>query len=120
MGGKTYFFFGGSDAESQPAMPDVFFDGKPEHGLPDDPVTGKPRVFGSKQEKARYLQEAGLREAGDRRGGSYLTPRAIENSDFERPQNHDSAMRAIKQVKEMGQDVRRQAYLKIIKESGMR
>ena len=119
--GKTYFFFGGSNAESNPSLPDVYWDGKPEHGLADDPLTGKPRVFGSRQEKAQYLRDHNLVEAGDRKGGSPLTPRPIENGDFEqRPANSDSARKALHFVSQMGQDVRRQAYLKILKESGRR
>ena len=29
----------------QTSFPDVYWDGKPEEGLADDPLTGKPRVF---------------------------------------------------------------------------
>ena len=115
--GKSYFFFGESNAESRPALPDVYWDGKPEHGLADDPITGKPRVFGSRAEKAQYLRDHNLQEAGDRQGGSPLTPRPMEVSDFgQAPVDRESALKALHHVRQMGQDVRRQAYLKIVKE----
>lgn len=96
------------------AMPDVYFDGKPEINLADDPITGKPRVFASKMEKARYLRERGIVESGDPVHGApvFVSREARPKSDS----RHDVKM-ALKRVKEMGQDVRRQAYLKILKES---
>lgn len=91
---------------------DVYWDGKPEINLADDPLTGQPRVFLSKGQKASYLKERGLREAGDRIHGAPIEMTKVERKYDSR---HDVKM-AIKQVKEMGKDVRRQAYLKILKE----
>ncbi len=92
-------------------VPDVYWDGKPEENLADDPVTGKPRVFLSKGHKAAYLKERGLMEAGDRVRGAPYMPGIPAKTDSK----HEVRM-ALKQVREMGQDVRRQAYLRIIKE----
>lgn len=98
-------------------VPDVYWDGKPEHGLADDPVTGKPRVFASRAEKAAYLKERGLVEAGDRTGGAFRTPGMAEGVDRRDP---EIARRALAKVAQMGQDVRRQEYYRILKESGRR
>lgn len=95
-----------------PLVADVYWDGKPEINLADDPVTGKPRVFASKGQKAAYLKERGLMEAGDRLHGAPVEMARLSRKTDSR---HEVKM-AIKQVKEMGQDVRRQAYLKILKE----
>lgn len=96
---------------------DVYWDGKPEENLADGP-DGKPRVFSSKGEKAAYLKSRGIREAGDRVHGAPLmvSKQAIPPVVDSR---HEVKM-ALKQVKEMGRDVRRQQYLKIIKENGGR
>jgi hypothetical protein len=94
-------------------LPDVYWDGKPEINLADDPTTGKPRVFASKQEKANYLKRKGLTEAGDSVHGAPIV--VSRESQPKRDSSHEVRM-AIKQVREMGIDVRRQAYLKIIKE----
>lgn len=91
-----------------PWVPDVYWDGKPEINLPDGP-DGKPRVFGSKVEKAVFLKQHGLVEAGDKIRGGYGVSRPIE-------QKSDSALRALQKVKEMGKDVRRQEYLRILHE----
>lgn len=98
----------------QSAVPDVYWDGKPEENLADDPNTGKPRIFASKREKAEYLRSRGIMEAGDRVHGA---PIMVSKSQEIKP--HDSrheVMMALKRVKEMGRDVRRQEYLKIKKE----
>lgn len=94
-------------------VPDVYWDGKPEHGLADDPLTGKPRVFSSRQEKAAYLKERGLSEAGDRVRGAYVTPGSAQGVDRRDP---EIARRALHQVGQMGADVRRQEYYRILKE----
>lgn len=95
-------------------MPDVFWDGKPEENLADDPVTGKPRVFASKAEKAAYLRDRGLVEAGDRVHGA---PLSLATQTNQRSNSRDEVRRALSMVKQMGRDVKRQAYLKILKEN---
>lgn len=100
------------------SVPDVYWDGKEEHGLADDPVTGKPRVFGSKAEKAAYLKERGLSEAGDRVHGSFVT--AAQREQAAKANERESVLRALQKVRQMGADVRRQAYLKIVSENGRR
>lgn len=91
----------------------MFFNGKPEEGLADNPLTGKPRVFSSKGEKAAYLRERGLVEAGDRHHGA---PMQIHQNQNRKTDSRHEVMMALKKVREMGQDNRRQAYLKIVKE----
>jgi hypothetical protein len=97
------------------AIDDVYFDGRPEENLADDPLTGKPRVFTSKAEKAAYLRERNIIEAGDRLHGA---PISLATSSQPKQNSRDAVRRAISQVKQMGRDVRRQAYLKIVKENG--
>lgn len=92
---------------------DVYFDGKPEVNLADDPITGKPRTFSGRAEKAYYLKQRGISEAGDRVHGAPI--QAHQNQNIKVDRNGD-VRKALRQVKEMGQDVRRQAYLKAIKE----
>lgn len=96
---------------------DVYFDGKPEENLADDPITGRPRVFSGRSEKAYYLKERGLREAGDRVHGA---PVVIHQNQNRRVDTKVEVQKALRQVKEMGQDVRRQAYLKVMKEGQAR
>jgi len=94
-------------------VPDVYWDGKPEENLADDPRTGKPRIFSSKGEKSAYLKSRGIAEAGDRIHGAPIE--IHKNQERNVDSRHEIKM-ALKQVKEMGQDVRRQAYLKVLKE----
>lgn len=96
-------------------MADVFFDGKPEINLADDPLTDKPRVFFSKGQKAAYLKSRGIMEAGDRVHGA---PVETFKNQIQKPSvdSRDAARKALHHVKQMGQDVRRQEYLRIIKE----
>lgn len=96
------------------SVPDVYWDGKPEENLADDPRTGKPRIFLSKSEKAAYLRERGIMEAGDKVHGA---PVMIHKNQNRQPDNgrHDVKM-ALKRVKEMGRDRRHQEYLRITKE----
>lgn len=94
-------------------VPDVYWDGKPEINLADDPVTGQPRVFSSKGEKAAYLKERGLIEAGDRKHGA---PIEMAREKEERPSSRDEVRKTLQHIRNMGQDVRRQQYLKIMKE----
>jgi hypothetical protein len=96
---------------------DVFWDGSPEHGLADDPKTGQPRVFGSKSEKARYLKENFLEEAGDKIHGA---PPSILREQGRREDPKASALAALKQVREMGFDQRRRALNKILVEARKR
>ncbi len=95
-------------------IPDVYFDGKPEENLADDPRTGKPRVFSSKAEKAAYLKERGIVEAGDRVRGA---PAMLGSEIPTKRDSRDYVREALQRVKQMGRDVRRQAFLKIVKES---
>lgn len=95
-------------------VPDVFWDGTPEHGLPDNPVTGQPYTFSSKAEKARFLKENQLREAGDRVKGSLIHHTRGEE---QRPDSRADVERALAHVGRMGKDYRRQEYLRILKES---
>lgn len=96
---------------------DVFWDGTPEHGLPDDPRTGQPMVFGSKAEKARYLREHGLVEAGDKMHGSHAT---ILRQNQEAPARREEVEAALHYVKQMGADRRRQEFNRILKENQAR
>lgn len=96
-----------------PQMPDVFFDGKPEENLADDPHTGKPRVFFSRGQKAEYLKSRGLMEAGDRVHGAPLT---FHDKKPARVDAKHEVQMALKKVRDMGSDRRRQEYLRIIKE----
>jgi len=98
------------------SFPDVYWDGKPEENLADDPLTGRPRVFSSKGEKAAYLKEKGLREAGDRVNGSYILNKHVPRETNDR---HE-VRTALKKVRDMGIDVRRQAFLKLMKQAGER
>lgn len=95
---------------------DVFWDGKPEHGLADDPKTGRPLVFGSKAEKANYLRARGLSEAGDKFHGAPVMVSHEKPSEGSR----EEAARAIQRVRQMGGDVRRQELNRILKEGSRR
>ena len=81
-----------------------------EHGLPDDPKTGKPLVFSSKGEKARYLRANNLVEAGDRMGGA---PATILRDQGPKENNREIALKALAHVKQMGQDRRREEFNRI-------
>lgn len=96
------------------AVPDVYWDGKPEGNLADDPVTGQPRVFLSRGQKAAYLKERGLMEAGDRVHGAPVMFHK-EQVAPRKDTRHEVRM-ALKRVREMGRDVRRQQYLRIVRE----
>lgn len=95
-------------------VPDVYWDGGPEHGLADDPRTGQPRVFASKREKAAYLKAHGLQEAGDRIRGA--NPSILRQAG-PRENPRDDAMKALSHVRQMGADVRRQEMNRILRES---
>lgn len=94
------------------AVPDVYWDGKEEHGLADDPTLGRPRVFGSKGEKAAYLRTRGLAEAGDRVHGAPPSVRSAESRE-----SGMSADQAVRLVRNMGADVRRREFNRIMKEA---
>jgi hypothetical protein len=94
---------------------DVYWDGTPEHGLPDDPKTGEPHVFASRSEKARFLRENHLVEAGDRVHGSMI--RHSRGNDETPQDSRQEVERALAHVRKMGRDVRRQEYLRIVKGS---
>lgn len=95
---------------------DVFWDGKPEENLADGP-DGRPRVFLSKGQKAQYLRDHGILEAGDAVHGAPFT--AIRHDDGSDRKNRWSAevREARRKAESMGRDVRRQAVLKIIREA---
>lgn len=95
------------------AIPDVYFDGKPEHNLADDPNTGQPHVFFSKSQKASYLKSRGLQEAGDSVHGA---PMQFHQNQDRKIDTRAEVQKALQKVKNMGQDVRRQEYYRIIKE----
>lgn len=95
------------------SVSDVFWDGKPEINLADDPRTGKPMVFESRAAKAAYLKEHGLVQVDGRNHGSlgYGVSSTAEK-DF-RPMIRET----IREVKNMGRDVRRSMVWKIIKDA---
>ena len=95
------------------AAPDVFWDGKPEENLADDPNTGKARVFSSKSEKAAYLKERGIMEAGDRVHGA---PVMIHQNQNRKTDSRPQVQEAIRRAMQMSPDRRRQEFLKIRKE----
>lgn len=92
---------------------DVYWDGKPEPCLADDPRTGQPRVFLSRAQKAQYLKENGLREAGDRVRGA---PKHYDHSNshpVDRAANREAARKALAEVRKMGAQYRRDKFLEI-------
>jgi hypothetical protein len=89
---------------------DVYFDGRPEENLADDPRTGKPRIFSSKAEKAAYLKSRDLVEGGDRVHGAPYDPLKAPKP---RPNSLHETRMALKYVREMGRDVRHQEFLKL-------
>lgn len=95
---------------------DVFWDGKPEINLADGP-DGKPRVFLSRGEKARYLKERGLCEAGDKFHGAPFSTVVKEDRAAALHRNREEFRKARAKVESMGRDRRRQEVLRIIKEA---
>ena len=93
---------------------DVYWDGKPEHGLADDPATGKPRVFTSKAEKAMYLREKGLVEMGDRVKGAHLGVAGRR----QKPDSRETVREALNEVRSWGREYRHQKFLEVIKNRG--
>lgn len=112
--GAEYMRFCSSCIKPRVGVPDVYWDGKPEENLADDPATGKPRVFASPGEKASYLKSRGIMEAGDRVHGA--PPETWKNGTQRTNSRHEVQM-ALKKVREMGRDNRRQEFLKITKEN---
>lgn len=108
---KAYKTFAYKDVEfcdrcgsfSSDALPDVYWDGTPEHGLADDPVTGKPRVFGSKLEKAAYLKSRGLVEGWN------------QKSSENKQDSMESVKKALSEVSKWGKEYRRQEFNRIKK-----
>lgn len=94
-------------------VPDVYWDGKPEENLADG-ADGKPQVFLSRGQKARYLKERGLYEAGDRFHGAPFTSVSKEDPRTRQCRNANLVAEARRKVESMGKDVRRQAILKVI------
>lgn len=95
-------------------IPDVFWDGKPEENLADGP-DGKPVVFFSKGQKARYLQERGIYEAGDTHHGAPVTSLVSESREERRRRNLDAVRSARMKVESMGKIYRRQEFLRLTK-----
>lgn len=95
---------------------DVFWDGRPEENLADGP-DGKPITFVSKGQKARYLKERGITESGDRVHGAPISTVGSRDKAADRQKWHNQVCEARRKVESMGKDVRRQAVLKIIKET---
>jgi len=110
----------GSSKTASNLEPDVYFvPGKPEENLPDDPKTGKPPVFYSKREMAAFLKERGLVQVRDKEHGAISAPPSFDGDRGPRVDRnskswHESRMQ-VKHLREMGIDVRRQAYLKAAK-----
>jgi len=95
-------------------VPDVYWDGKPEENLADGP-DGKPIQFLSKGQKAAYLKERGIMEAGDRVHGA---PIQVSKQEPPKLDSRAEVQQALRKVKEMGAYNRRQEYLRICKENG--
>lgn len=96
-------------------FPDIYWDGSPEENLKNDPITGKLPVFLSKGQKAAYLKERGMMEAGDRVHGAPVQVSANNpNPVFD---SRNEVKMAMKKVMEMGKDQRHQSYLKLMKEN---
>lgn len=92
---------------------DVFWDGRPEETLADGP-DGKPITFLSRGQKARYLKERGIYEAGDRFHGAPFTGSVSRDKGAESREMSRKVAEARRKVESMGRDVRRQAVLKVI------
>ena len=112
-GQRTKFMFCKYCGEvGKAGLPDVFWDGKEEINLADDPRTGKPPVFSSKRDKARYMAARGIYEAGDQFHGAPFT--SLQTKTVNR---RDEVRKAIALAKSYGRDRRRQEVLKIIKQA---
>lgn len=107
---------GGCSGGSFAALPDVYWDGKPEENLADGP-DGKPITFISRGQKAKYLAERGICEAGDRFHGAPYTSVRKEDASSRRSRMAHEVAEARRKVESMGRDARRQAILKVIKEA---
>lgn len=99
--------------------PDVYVQpGVPEENLPDDPRTGKAPVFHSKREMADFLKERRLVQVRDKEHGGVSVPQSFTTNKRGVDRNsaswHKQRM-TVKMIREMGIDVRRQAYLKAVK-----
>lgn len=100
--------------------PDVYcVPGVPEDNLPDDPRTGKPPVFNSKREMSAFLKERGLVQVRDKEHGAMALPPGFGGNEQPRVDRnskswHESRMQ-VKHLRDMGIDVRRQAFLKAAK-----
>lgn len=95
------------------SVSDVYWDGKPEVNLADDPATGRPRVFGSRGEKARYLKDHGLMQVDGRNHGGlgYGSSSTV-------PKDWKPVIReTIRNVQNMGRDVKRSLIWKMLKKS---
>jgi hypothetical protein len=113
--GKSYFFFKDEPvAPKMASVADVYWDGKPEVDLADDPTTGRPRVFSSRAEKAQYLKEHNIVQVDSRVHGAPLS--SINVPQGTKSDSRDEIRKALADVKKMGIDYRRQQYLKIVKE----
>lgn len=93
-------------------VPDVYWDGKPEENLANDSITGQPRVFSCKSEKAAYLKERGLMEAGDKVHGA---PVQLHQNQNRKQDTRPQVQEALRKVMQMSPDYRHQEYLRIMK-----
>lgn len=101
---------------SSASFPDVYWDGKPEINLADGP-DGKPMTFLSRGQKAQYLKERGLCEAGDKFHGAPYTTVVSRDTAAERTRKAHEFQQARAKVESMGKDRRRQEVLRIIKQA---
>lgn len=93
-------------------VPDVFWDGKPEPNLAND-ENGNERVFFSKGQKAAYLKERGLQEAGDRVHGA---PVMFHQNQNKRIDTRPQVQEALRKVMQMSPSARHREYQRIKRE----
>lgn len=101
------------------SVPDVFWDGKPEINLADGP-DGKPVTFSSKHEKARYLNEHGLREAGDKYHGAPISAVEMEKKHAEqmKQKGRVQVKETISRIMKMKPEERHREFLRVTNQRG--
>lgn len=100
-------------------LPDVFWDGGDEIGLADGP-DGKPLRFSSRGEKARYLEEHGLREAGDTHHGAPISSVESEKRrvEMQRQESRKQVSENLRRVLSMRPEDRHKEFLRITNQRG--
>lgn len=93
-------------------VPDVFWNGKPEENLADGD-DGKPRVFLSKGQKAMYLREKGIREAGDKFHGAPNTVIVSDDKGARKLRNKEEVIAARRKVESMSRDYRHNEFMRL-------